>query len=223
MINKNTPAVSEIIEYNLLESDDVEQTAACFADIFLLEEPMTRSLGLSQQQFRIITKKYCQIAAEDGLSFIAREKATEAVIGFLLCIDLIVDPERFGSVDAESLTQAAPSAALIAELEKQFLQKMEFTAGECLHMFYAGVNSQFKGRGIATRLAEKVLENSFAKGYKYAIADCTGPASKKSLEKLGFHEENRIVYANLQLTGPNPFENLDGYCALMVRKLQAGC
>ncbi|CQR73543.1 hypothetical protein SOV_30400 [Sporomusa ovata DSM 2662] len=219
-MSESTLDTNELVEYKLLNFADTEQTAACFSKIFIFEEPMTKSLGLSHQQFHSLAEDYCQLAAEDGLSYIAIEKATGNVIGFAICVDLNFDPARAKAVDPVIMQQAMPSSVLLQELDKHFIEKMDFLAGDCLHMFYTGIDSQFKALGIATCLAEKVLANAITKGYKFALAECTSLKSKKVLEKLGFREENRIVYADLHYNGPNPFENLEGYCALMVKELK---
>lgn len=218
-MSNSTLKENEIIEYKLLNFSDIEQTADCFTKIFIFEEPMTKNLGISQEQFHSLAQKYCQIAAEDGLSFIALEQATGKVIGFHICTDLMIDPARLGQVDPVIIEKSMPSMVLLEELERNFIQKMNFKAGDCLHMFYVGVNSQFKRQGVSTRLVEKVLANAIKKGYKYALADCTSLRSKKVLEKLGFQEEDQIAYTNLQSPGPNPFENVEGYCSLMVKGL----
>lgn len=219
MSSKNIVVENELVDYKLLSFADAEQTAACFSKIFISEEPMTKSLGLSQQQFHGLAEDYCQLAAEDGLSFIAMEKATNKVIGFIICVDLHFDPARAKAIDPVIMQQAIPSQLLLQELKSDFIEKMNFAAGDCLHMVYVGVDNQFKRIGLAIGLIQAVLNNAVAKGYTYAIGDCTNPKSRQALEKLGFREENRIVYADLHYDGPNPFENLAGYCTLMVKKL----
>ena len=188
--------------------------------IFTFEEPVTKGLGVSQEKFYVVAEKECQLAAEDGLSFIAIEQATGNVIGFAICRDLKFDCAHMGEVDP--LIILPEIAAFVKELDNDFIKKMNFSTGDCLQMCYSGVDCQFRKKGIVTRLTEKVLKNAVTKGYKYAMAECTSLKSQKSLADLGFREENRIAYANLHYNTPNPWANLEGYCTLMMKEINEG-
>jgi len=76
------------ITYELLREKDIEQTINCLVDVFPSAEPLSRALEITPSKFYPFAETICQKAVAEGLSHIAKDKATSEVAGFIISENL---------------------------------------------------------------------------------------------------------------------------------------
>ena len=115
------------IIYELLQEKDVEKTLACVVDVLTSREPLTTALGLTQDEFYPFAKMFCDKAVEEQLSYIAKDAATDDVIGFLIAEDLIQAPdfkEGYHRLFKE-IVKIQPLIDVVDKLEEKYLENKE--------------------------------------------------------------------------------------------------
>lgn len=202
-----------------LTSDDIEQTARVYTDVFLNDEPTSRRHALDREIFLPYARFYVDVCVRKKLSFIAIEKESLNVIGFILCSDLTTDWDSEGKMMMDFLSHFHETLVAIDELEGRYFDRTRISRGRVLHVFQIGVIREFRGRSVSTTLIRRVLIDALERGYLQVVADCTSPLSSRSFERCGFYEAGSISYDDLMINGSRFFNGLDGAISLMVKDL----
>ncbi len=215
-----TPEKYEI-GYAPLQEKYMEQAIECMVETFSRDEPMTKALGITPDEFRHLAGIFAEKAVHDGLSTVARDRATDRVVGFCVSEDLISEaPEGIDKIHAKFY----PIMALLSELDEIYKKSRphETGKGEVFHLFMAGVRESYRDQSIATTLIDENLNLAKLKGFSYAIAEATGPVSQHILrDKFGFAERFAVEYKSFAYEGERVFEGVDtpSACILMEKKL----
>ena len=92
--------------------------------------------------------------------------------------------------------------------------------GVVLHMFMLAVSERAAGKGMGGRLVRVCMENALGKGYRIAVAECTGKTSQHVFRKLGFVERAMIAYADYEFEGRRVFAGIaDHGGAILMEKM----
>jgi hypothetical protein len=135
---------------------------------------MAVAQNLSQQEFIEFINLLAPKAHKEKLTIIAKDKATEKIIGALIAEDFVSPPPS----GLEKLSKKfAPIFALLDELNGQYKQKRDITLGEYLHVFIVAIDQRRNGERMAQTLIEVCLENGIRQGYKAAVPEATGLVS----------------------------------------------
>lgn len=204
-------------EYQLLSPDTADAAAKLYTQVFLNDEPMTRHHRIDPFAFLPSAREYLRYCAEQQLSFIAVDRETREVMGFMLGSDLSTDWESVGPGVRTLLSFFRESMAIIEELEHRCPDLRDVRPGAVLHLFQAGVMRTYRGQGIATRLISRSLNMAKKRGFEKVIAECTGQVSRHTCEKCGFHAEAFVAYNEFQVDGRVFFQGLPGGISLMIR------
>lgn len=212
------------IKYESINILNYEQAAQCLAFMFFNYEPVTSHLGMEWKSYLRMAARFCRVIGTEGLCFLAKDKNIGKVVGVITNVDMKINfGEKFANEEADDFSEIfeklAPDIAMTGELEADYLEKMNFKPGECLHLFQCGVLPEYAGKNIATKLVEISLEAAVKAGYRYAVADCTSSNSRKILEKLNFTLENQIKYSDFVYENRKIFEMIEGSYYLMVKNI----
>jgi GNAT superfamily N-acetyltransferase len=206
----------------LLTGETIEEMAGLVSGEYVTDEPMYMVLGIQPAEYIPLARVFLPWCAHESLSFMARHRATGRGAGFVLATDLVHEP--YGSLrDLCSATDSfweklAHERAFLDELEEPYLERERPGKGEILHVTALGVRKEYQGRGLATCLISTVLQHGEKKGFRRALADCTGPASLRAHEKCGFRPAGSLDYRSFTRNGEYPFAALQGSC-LLVEKI----
>ena len=196
----------EPVDYIVARPSDAEETIRLLATVFSESEPPAVAMGLSCGDMEQFLQLLAPKAIADGLTVLARNRATGKLAGVLLTND-------FASPLALDLNQISkkflPIISMLQALDEQFRSGRTISAGEYLHLFMLGVDRQFAGRKIGQGLVETCLKNGFRKGYRWALTEATGKVSQNVFRKQGFVDrfsvsyrdflyENKVVFASIQ-------------------------
>ncbi len=192
--------------FEILQENDIEQTIICVIETFSRGEPMAKSLGITSNEYHFFAEIVCKKAVKDGLSIVAKDKATGKVIGFCISEDLISEPpEGIEKVNAKF----HPILALLTSLDEKYITSHKVEKGQIFHLYMAGVSESYKNRNIATMLLAESLKLAKLKNFSGAIAEATGLVSQHIIrDKLGFEEKDVIKYKSFLYEGKNIFKNI---------------
>lgn len=204
------------IQYDLLQSRDVESAIRVLATSFSTAEPPAVAMGLSLTELADFVRLLMPRAVAEQLTVVARSAAQDGIIGVMLCDDFVAPPE----FDRRQISQRfLPIFAMLESLDDQYRSGRAMRHGEYLHLFMLAVDAHFSGHGIAQGLVKNCLENGMQKGYRCAVTEATGMISQRVFRKLGFEERFRVSYRDYRYGGEAVFTSITdhGGAALMDR------
>lgn len=199
--------------------DNASAAARLYAKVFLEDEPTTRHHAPDPDTFLPLADFYVRTLAEKELSFIAMDRTTGELAGFIFAFDLTHDPASDGEPMVRLIDRFRAAVAMIDELEDRHLDRAGIVPGSVLHIFQIGTARNYRGAGIAPALVRHLLHHALERGYRSAIADCTGPVSKSVFERCGFLEIGHFPYADFRHNGVAFFNRLPGGISLLKKDL----
>ncbi|KAL9652248.1 hypothetical protein ABK040_011908 [Willaertia magna] len=193
-------------EIKILTEEYVEQVAMALAVVFALEEPLAIGTKTSVEAYYPYALGYIERCAKAKLSHIAVEKSTNKAVGFHLCFDSDgwVEPP---SDDEGILLHLRFLDDLHAKYEEE-QQKLHFgksstTTSHNVKKIYkicsAGTYKEYRRLGLAKQMFQEAVKLAKEKGYEQIMVECTGYASQRLYEKLGFRELTRLYYENYEI------------------------
>lgn len=200
-------AEKEGISYEILQENNLKQTVACISEVFPGGEPMTKALGITPDEFYPFAEIYCKKAINDGLSIIAKDKASRKVIGFMISEDFVSEPaEEIKTINAKF----HPILALLDSLDEIYKKSHKVEKGQIFRLFMGGVNEHYKRRNVGMTLTEESLKLAKTKNFSGAIGEATGFVSQHILrDKFGFDEKAAIEYKSFTYKGENVFKTVE--------------
>jgi ribosomal protein S18 acetylase RimI-like enzyme len=202
-----------------LSYDNASAAARLYAEVFLHDEPTTRHHAPDPANFIPLADFFVRTLVEKELSFIAVDDETGELAGFIFAIDLTHDPESDGEPMVRLIGSFRHAMAMINELEDRHLNRAGIVPGSVLHIFQIGTAGNYRGAGIAPALIRHLLHHARVRGYRSAIADCTGPVSKSVFERCEFVELGHFPYADFRRDGMAFFSGLPGGISLLQKDL----
>ena len=210
------------IVYEVFKDQDVGAAIHCLTTTFLHGEPMTRNLGISPRTFQALAEVVCTKAALEGMSVLAKDSDTGAIVGCLMSEDFGRDP---GDPPERVPADFAPFLALLSNLDENFKKIHSSSGHEVLHEFMIGVYPEYQGRKIGYHLVEANNQLGRMKGFQGAIAEVGGPISQRIfIDQHRYHVVDAIKYKDFRFQGKRWFEGIvDGEdCKLVYKDLYAG-
>jgi hypothetical protein len=199
------------IIYEILQEEDLEETATLISEVFSKGEPMTKALEITAKEFYYFVEIYCKKAVNEGLSTIAKNKGK--VIGFIISEDFdSTPPEGIQKIDIK----VVPWMALIDAVEKD--AKSNKKEGERrFHMFLGGTDKQYENKHINTTMIEESLKLAKIKNFTSAMVEPTGFATQYMFtDKFKFEKKVMIEYKTFLFEGENVFKNIEGPVGLLL-------
>ncbi len=207
----------EII-YETLAMKDLKETIACVVDVFPRAEPMTKAMEITSDEFYPFAEIYCKKAIREGLSLVARDKATGNVIGFLISENLASEPpDSIRTINEKFL----PIIKLLDGLDENYKQSFELNGNNILRLFMVGVSKHYEGLNLATTLIKENLKLAKLNNYSRAIGEATSSVTQHIFrDKLGFNEKFAIEYKSYTYKGRHVFKNVKNtsHCVLFEKR-----
>jgi ribosomal protein S18 acetylase RimI-like enzyme len=206
------------ILFQTMQSNDIEKTATCIAQVFSNHEPLATSLNISFDEFYHFVFPICQKAASEQLSIIAKDEKTGEVVGFIIA-------NNFMTINSKPLeiidNKFEAVFSLLSELEEKYLKANPNLTKKVLCIFMLGVQKKYTHRHIATTLVRENLNLAKYHNFKIAITEATSIASQNIFRKLGFNEEFAIEYDSHNFQGKKVFSSIKNQhnCLLMSSNL----
>jgi len=195
------------IKYENLSPKMVGKTIDCISVSFATpQDPFTRSLGLSQAQWGVMSRMFVHRAAQKNLSLVAINEETEQIEGVIINEDW---KEKQPS-DYSMLEDWAPVRAIFNELHTRFKSIHPMIEhGKVLHpLYFTCVRQDVRRQGIVSSLWERSVEIARNRNYEQMVAESGNPTSYSVFVKLGFQEAAKVDFSEFKFQGQNPFSNL---------------
>jgi hypothetical protein len=194
------------IIYEMLEEEDIEETAKLVSETFTGGDPLAIALKITPDEYYYAAEIYCKKAIKEGLSMIARDMKNGKIVSFMI-------NEDFDSPKPEGIDKMAPKALigmeLIDMLEKEI--KVEKKEGERrFHLFLGGTDKGYENKHILSNLMDESMKLAKNKNFTSIIAEPTCFPTQHICNKLGFIQKNFINYKKFQFHGLNVLENING-------------
>ena len=202
---------------SVFTEEDIPSTIDCIVKIFLYDEPMTKSLGITESEFRTFAKAICERTAKEKMSYVCKDGAT--VVGFCLNEDLVTEPF---STSMNITSKMDPIFAILSSLDEEYLKNKERLKGRYFHAVMAGSLKEYRNKGIVKELASKSWALAKKKGFSEVVGEATNIKSQNLLQKYyNFNIAAKIDYETFEFEGKFPFKDInEKSCTLMSLKLK---
>lgn len=210
-------ARKDVVIRNMSE-EDVSSVIYLAAKVFATKEPMCRHLNIAIEEMVPFCREF--VAEVVPFSCVAEDKSTSKMVGFRLC-----DPVKDDGDDAMALDGKMRIVfAVLNELEKRWLQQSSDskTTGKTLKLLMMGVEEEYEGLGLATRMVSFTLERAKDSGFKKVVVQASAAATQHIfIQKYGFKQISAIKYADFEYEGCRPFETLQvpSTCVILEKEL----
>lgn len=195
------------IIYDLMQSQDLLATMELVATVFPGGEPLTKTLGITTEYYYPMAEIVCHKALAEGLSHVARDAKTGAVIGFRISEDLYAADTSYQK-QYDEFVQFLPLNFLVKLLKEKYLQDKILSKGQILYQSMLGVAYGYEGRHIARRLIAANIAYAKILGFSKIVTDPTGIVTQRMTAGLGFKEVVSISYQDFEYQGAKIFADL---------------
>lgn len=204
------------LKYSLLTTKDIPSTINCVVKVFLYDEPMTKSLNITEFEFKIFATSICNKCAKEKLSYTCTDNHNK-IVGFCLNEDLISEE----GLSFDNVTKKMdPIFNILEVLDSSYLNDKQKTRNLFFHLFMVGSLSEYRNKGIARKLIEKSLVLAKKRKYKIVLTEATNLKSQNLLKKFNFEEVRKINYSKFKFNNNPVFKDIgEEYCKLMELKL----
>lgn len=201
-------------------AEQLEEILDIQTEAFLKREPMTMSLGISEESYRKSMKWMFEHGIRLGLLFVAVEEVTHKVIGLVATypsnfLDIVEVPQELVKGDEEAYDA---SGRLLELMDRKLENVSGFQTGEYLHIYYAATHKDYGKCGIATNLMEVVLAHAKEQGYTHIYGETTNPKSLRVMLNNDVEILDRMEYGKC---GIKTFADMEGELRLVVKELSA--
>ncbi len=183
-----------------------EQTIRLAAEMDADREPLTAATSLTLEEDLPFVTPIVQASWADDLSFVARLKDSEPVLGICLAHDfcsLAVVPVETAPV------RLLPSLDLLTELEHEFIRKYgEPSRGEVVQLSLTGTIPGVPGYEMTRQLELQSLAAARERGYRFAMTICTHRVTAIQAERAGFTRLSSRDYSTYEFEGQRVFASL---------------
>lgn len=207
------------ITYAVLSPGDEEEVAQLLAQAFSVREPIGIAIGMTEAEFAAFVRWLLPATEPQEVSIVARRADTGEMVGVVVTEDAASDATAELDKRGEKF---AMIASILGRLVETYGGDHHPAQGEMLHLFLLGVSDRAEGMGIGQQLVAACVENGVRKGYRMAVAECTGRASQHIFRKLGFEDRGMIAYVDHEFNGRRVFASVaeHGGPILMEKKLR---
>lgn len=216
----NLLSENDFFRFELLSKENLEGAVQCVSRAFTMNEPMSKQLGITVEEFLVFARLCYSEIINDGLSLVAIHRATERVVGVRISEDFCrVPQEDYDGISPKFI----PLFAILDTLSNRYREIRQVVPGKFAHMFMVGVEPEFANQGLAPRMYRHFIKLAMEKGYTYAVTEPTGTISQHVLRnKFGFDVLDEIFYEDFVFEGAKPFEEIEDHqSAQLMEKLLA--
>ncbi|EFC40992.1 predicted protein [Naegleria gruberi] len=200
------PFGDHLAVFKPLTQEYVDQAILLTCHTFSEAEPINRALKATPLDMFPTAKHFVTNAAKEGLGHVAIDNQTGMVVA-------VVYSEDFVKAHSDNFTHSEKYAILNSlfeqlhsqyfnsehsQFDEDYFSKKEHY-GEILHVIIAGTYNFYRSKGLIRELVKTHLEHCKAKGFKHAMAECSGEYSRRAFEKLGFESKAKVFYNDFKV------------------------
>jgi ribosomal protein S18 acetylase RimI-like enzyme len=199
------PQVISGIEYTVCSPGDTGEMGRLLSESFTRHDPPAVAVDLTPVEFEDFVSLWSPAAGAEGLTIVARDVATQQLVGALLTDDAASPPPP-GLDDLSG--KFDPIFDLLGQIDAEYRTDRTIEPGQYLHLFLLGVAEQFARRKIGQHLVATCLANGADRGYTTAVTEATNPVSQHIFGQLGFQTGATRSYRDYRLDVWAPFASI---------------
>lgn len=209
----------EKITFTTLLPQYIESAAAIFAEAFCGDEPTTKALGVTEQEFLPFALHATAKAAADGLGVVALDEKGN-VIGCVIAEDL-ADP--LPPLPERDVPKLQPIFAFLEQLGASELQVTE--KGKVAHAWVTAITKDHMGTRLSVPLNDACVVRLCLqkKGFLFVYSEFTSELNEKYMlhinKKYPGSSQLKLgsaCYADFQFAGQRPFAKIPGNAAAYI-------
>ncbi len=159
------PQVISGIEYTVCSPGDTGEMGRLLSESFTRHDPPAVAVDLTAVEFEEFVSLWSPAAGAEGLTIVARDVATQQLVGALLTDDAASPPppaldDLSGKFD--------PIFDLLGQIDAEYRTDRTIEPGQYLHLFLLGVAEQFARRKIGQHLVATCLANGADRGLHHS-------------------------------------------------------
>lgn len=165
-----------MIEYHIMNQENISDAATCIAESFANDEPLTRSLNIDEQDFLPFALDLCNSVHKERLSWVALDPSNSKLIG----VRLASNSRDQSPAPSKIPPNLAKILSFIGTTKKNALKSLpvEMLQNDSIYTLMMAVNRDYRGQGIGRQLLINSCKNAGELGYRYSFGEVTNPASK---------------------------------------------
>lgn len=211
------------VEVRRLDESFLERTIDCVSALYPPHNVIARALGFTPEEYRPIAERACRVALEADMGLITVNPATDEVLGFLFCHDLV---DQFSAVAAMTRHQDERMRAW-SEMHSRLLGLYEQrygrpqARGQVLYMNITALAPEIRGQGLTPRLTyQAIIEFGAQRGYASLVGIATHPRTRKLVENtIGIEWSEQLAFADLS---DSRLRTLEGGARIVARDIPQG-
>lgn len=184
----------------IINKDDKLRVLKFLRRFFFRDEPLNQSIQLipeGEDSTCTELEDYCSHSSfENNLSLMA-VSTSGAIIGVLLNGKMApLSNEEPEYIRLCKNAKFKKILKLLHQLDKGVIVGGQFRDSNVLEIRIVSVDTNWRGKGVAKALIEKIEEIAKQQGFHYLRADCTSFFSSKICERLGFEQIYKLNYSD---------------------------
>jgi len=202
-------------EIRPLTRDLMKQVSDFISEIFTTLDPVNISLGITKEEFSLLSDQAVEIACNSNMGIVALEKFSQELASVLICVDKydLKDINAIACENSESLrtkwnrwiTGLKPFNEITNKYTQPSLQPLEK-----IYFKYAATNQKYAGHGLITRLIQFVMsEHPLTKAGKIFFGFCANLGSAIAFSRCGLRTITEMPYSDMEADGEKIFEGLE--------------
>lgn len=209
------------VMYSLLAEGEFEDVLNGLSREFQTQETMGKCLKLDENDYEELKKAFKPIL-KYGYTLVAKDRATNEVIGAMICADFY-DLLFKDSTPSQSQKLNA-IFSLLGTLESRFLKLINksVTKNEYFYLYALYVKKNLNSKHVGSTLLDRAQNLAVEMGFKYSFALATGAASQHIVvSKLKYKLIDQIEYKSFEFNGKRVFESITSTpsCQLLFKEI----
>ncbi|XP_077998797.1 arylalkylamine N-acetyltransferase 1-like [Glandiceps talaboti] len=209
------------ISYRLFSEDLLEEGAVLLSHAFVNGEPIVSCIKPPFEAELAINRSICHAVINDGISLVAIDNSCGKVVG-VTTAGLATTGEilKNAQKDDDVLPEFAPPSihpcyyslvVFVRRLDRILVEDSNFvnnTDAKVCRSIRLGVDLNYRGRGIASKLIKLRTQVAREKGCKFIVAQVSSLGSQKLYSNLGFEEIGEIKYKDFEYKGEKVYSSI---------------
>ena len=195
-------------EIKTVSLDDSHRPAVLemISRVFTQDDPLARSQGIGEAEFRSLIDSLYLGFVEDGLSYVAIDEFTQTIAGVVLA-EITMDRDHNEGSDA--------IAEIIEKARSCYYAEVAPDRESLAHIHFVASHPEFRQQGIVQILTQATLDAAREADCKRIFVEASGIRSKRLFaDKMNFTERILIHYDTFEYEGRYPFKAIAGHDGL---------
>jgi hypothetical protein len=188
-----------------LKAHNLDAAFELATEVFSRASTLHRALGVTLEDYRIYLRPQFRQVVAQGLSVVAIDTRTGAVMGCMIVTDYAKQPAG----DIGTYPVMTPLAALARELDHQYTAAGKVSPGQVILIDMGAVRPEAEGRGIYQSMRAQVHTIAKSKGFQRVVGELSSAATQHVvLTQLGHAKMAEVSFHDFECDGAFPFRTI---------------